>query len=83
MTEDKNVKYAKDAPFKVFIKPQSVSDCFIVTMDPKYPFKICLYPSIQSGMGKNKDSDRNEPDELEQLVFHNYLTLRRNIQIYK
>ena len=94
MTENKNTndKYAdknrnninnplKNKSFKIYIKPQSISDCFIATMDPKYPFKICLYPSIQSNINKEKESKTEEPDDLDQLIFHNYLSLRRNLRL--
>ena len=55
-----------------------MSDCFIATMSPKEPFKICLYPPIKSEY--DNDNPMNyAPDELEQLILHNYLILRRDI----
>ncbi|WP_455392421.1 hypothetical protein [[Eubacterium] cellulosolvens] len=68
---------AEKKGFRIYIKPQTFSDCFIATMDPKDPFKICLYPSIKSQT--NLESKLPAPeDELEQLILYNYLILRRD-----
>ena len=75
MTRDKRNKNEK---FRVYIKPQSISDCFIATMDPKDPFKICLYPSTRSQAYNDHGSFNNAPDEIEDLILHNYLILKRN-----
>lgn len=47
-------------------------------MDPKEPFKICLYPSVKSYSNENQEAMGNEPDEMDQLILHNYLMLKRN-----
>lgn len=73
----KNKKFS-DERLKIYIKPQSISDCFIATMDPSDPFKICLFPSIQSKIVDGASESGNEPDELDSLFLHNYLKLRRN-----
>jgi hypothetical protein len=63
--------------FKIYIRPQAISDCFIATMDPKNPMKICLYPSVKSGPVISPESDNQAPDEIENLVLYNYLKIRR------
>ena len=68
----------KNEKFKVYIKPQSISDCFIATMDPKDPFKICLYPSTKSQTFNDGQPIGQSPDEPEDLILHNYLILKRN-----
>jgi hypothetical protein len=67
--------------FKVYIKPQSFSDCFIATMDPKNPFKICLYPSVNSQEGYDGSSIKTPDEELEQLILYNYLLLKRDCEL--
>jgi hypothetical protein len=49
-------------------------------MDPKDPFKICLYPSTRSQDydDSNPVNTAIEPDELESLILHNYLILKRD-----
>jgi len=47
-------------------------------MDPKDPFKICLYPSTKSQLYNQENGMNSAPDELEQLILHNYLILKRN-----
>ena len=78
MTKENNKKQNR---FKVYIKPQSFSDYFIATMDPKDPFKICLYPSVKSQLESFDDDEENHTfiyDEPEQLILNNYLMLKRN-----
>ncbi len=72
---------SKNEVFKVYIRPQSISDCFIATMDPKNPFKICLYPSTKTKFSDDKDPENSipdAPDELDQLILHNYLLFKRD-----
>ena len=73
-----NEKEVKKKGFRVYIKPQTFSDCFIATMDPKDPFKICLYPSAKSYAGLNGASLQTPEEELEQLILYNYLLLKRD-----
>lgn len=47
-------------------------------MDPKDPFKICLYPSTKSQIDNYENGMNYADDELEQLILHNYLILKRN-----
>ena len=72
---------SKNEVFKVYIRPQSISDFFIATMDPKNPFKICLYPSVRSKLDINENSPNYPPDtsdDIDQLILHNYLLLKRD-----
>ena len=72
---------SKNEVFKVYVRPQSISDCFIATMDPKNPFKICLYPSIKSKLDYNEDLTNytlDTSDDTDQLILHNYLLLKRD-----
>ena len=78
MTEDHNTDKPK---FRVYVKPQSFSDCFIATMDPKDPFKICLYPSINSQYGSGVSNLRSPEEDLEQLLLYNYLILKRDCEL--
>lgn len=75
MTQDKK---PDRKGFRVYVKPQTFSDCFIATMDPKDPLKICLYPSVKSHMNVVNDDEQTPDEELEQLLLHNYLILKRN-----
>ena len=72
----KTKKFEKNK-FRVYIKPQSFSDCFIATMDPKDPYKICLYPSINS-LNNPGESMNLRYDDPEQLILYNYLILKRD-----
>ena len=76
MTADKSQEKTK---FRVLVKPQSFSDCFIATMDPKDPFKICLYPSVKSLTDTKNASFNIHYDEPENLILYNYLMLRRDL----
>ncbi len=76
MTKNNN-KYSDR--LKVYVRPQSVTDCFLVTMDPNNPLKICLYPSINDSKEVGKNPMDNKPDELDDLILHNYLILKRNV----
>jgi len=67
--------------FRVYIKPQSFSDCFIATMDPKDPFKICLYPSVKPQTSYNNIPIFTPEEEIDQLVLYNYLMLKQDILI--
>lgn len=70
---------ANTESFKVYVRPQSVTECFIVTMDPQYPFKICLYPSTLENENAYNNPMNYAPDELDELILHNYLILRRHL----
>jgi hypothetical protein len=50
-------------------------------MDPKYPFKICLYPSIKSNSNSLEGSVDFQYEELEQLILYNYLLLKRDCEL--
>lgn len=76
-----NEETENGSTFRVYVKPQSFSDCFIVTMDPKYPFKICLYPSIKSNSNSLEESVDFQYEELEQLILYNYLLLKRDCEL--
>jgi hypothetical protein len=73
-----NVNITEKPKFRVYIKPQSFSDCFIATMDPKDPFKICLYPSVKSQPLYEDSNFDPHDEELEQLILYNYLLLKRD-----
>ena len=75
MTENKK---SEKKGFRVYIKPQTFSDCFIATMDPKDPFKICLYPSVKSQTNIINSNIEPPEDEFEQLLLYNYLRLKRD-----
>lgn len=76
----KNKKSEKKG-FRVYIKPQTFSDCFIATMDPKDPFKICLYPSVNSQSNLINTNLEPPEDEFEQLLLYNYLMLKRDLHL--
>jgi hypothetical protein len=65
--------------FKVYVRPQTMSEYCIVTMDPKEPFKICLYPPVKDGPDPFQNPIDNTPDELDELILHNYLVLKRDL----
>ena len=50
-------------------------------MDPKYPFKICLYPSIKSYTNSLQGSVDFQQEDLEQLILYNYLLLKRDCEL--
>jgi hypothetical protein len=92
LTEDKESgsENLTNKRMRVYVRPQNVCEYFIATMDPKDPLKICLYPSVKkagnvndnksvnNGRRKNlRPSQIEQPDDLDNLVLHNYLTFKR------
>ena len=74
-TENNNDRPKKG--LRVYVRPQNVCDYFIATMDPKDPLKICLYPSVKNAGNTPFGKPDNNPDELEDLILHNYLNFKR------
>ena len=78
MTDDTADKEKnKKKGLRVYVRPQNVCDYFIATMDPKDPLKICLYPSVKNAGNTQLGNLDNDPEELEDLLLHNYLNFKR------
>jgi hypothetical protein len=79
LTENACITPFNHERFRIFVRPQSVTDYFLVTMDPADPFKICLYPSVNNNTDEQQNPLNYEPDEFNDLILHNYLIFKRNI----